>query len=185
MSSFFSPKFKNVPVGAPAPNDQWLYNSFQEQFATGGKAGTNALATSVGALTDAAKGQGAGGMSDVSALFGAIKDASQRQFDEGSAAITEKFGASGLRYSSDMMRSLTDFNIQRNKDLTQTLADLTFKSTESAKQRQLQAAGILEETGSNAALAMHPTSALVQMPSTMSGVIQGIEGAAMIASLFI
>lgn len=147
---------KLQPVPPPAPVMGGLNSLFQSLFGGQGGAG----ATAIGTLSDTAAGKAGspGSATDVSKLFDSIKAASGRTQAEGAGRVAAQFAATGGGMSTDFMHQLASYNLDYGKNLDQTLADLEFKSTESAKQRQLSAAGILEETFGSAAMTYAPTA---------------------------
>jgi hypothetical protein len=155
-----------IKIPPPAP-------FFPEANKALGAALPGVLSSGVGALESAASGS----VTDVSKLFEAIRAESQRSTSEGMASISEQFGASGLRYGSDLMRSLTDYRLQAGKQLTTTLEDLLYKSTESAKTRQLQAGSVLSELGFQASQSYYPTAVVAAGGQSQNPVQAGISGA--------
>ena len=130
---------------------------------SGGGAGGPGAGTGIPELQATALGLpgSPGSATDVNGLFEAIKKASASTQQQGFGQIQAAFAGSGASMSSDMMAALSKYNVDYGSQLNQTLADLLFKSTETAKGRQLAASSTLEETFGNAAMAFAPTGEVV------------------------
>jgi hypothetical protein len=142
------------------------------------------------AKTGSAPGATAGAVKDLQPLLAAMKDASTRGMQEGQAAIEESFGASGMRFSSDLMRSLVDYRLQSNKDLNLQVEDLLYKGTQGAQARALTAGLQGSELFSQAALSYAPTQVIAtgggQGPSPIPGYISAAAStAATIAAIML
>jgi hypothetical protein len=124
---------------------------------------TGGLGSSTGSELGADLGKGlhdiASGL-DVNKIFQSITEANKRFTDEGAAAITEQFGASGLRYGSDLMRNLVDYRLQSQKDLQAQLGKLSFEG-EALKMGGLQ---MLQELATSFA----PSAVVTQGPAGAS-----------------
>jgi hypothetical protein len=133
-----------------------LNQQFQNMIGGAGGTAINTLqATAAGAPGSP------GSATDVSGLFKAIKAASAQTQKEGFGQIQSSFAAAGGGMSSDLMRSLSDYNVNYGAQLDSTLSNLEFQSTESAKNRQMAASMGLEETFGNAAMAFAPSGQVV------------------------
>ena len=185
MPGFGGSKPSATPLKPPAPIMPGMNSLFQSLF--GGKNGAGA--TGVGALTDAAAGKGAGASTVTPEMIAAIRKGAQANQQQGFGQIQNKFAASGMSMSSDLMSSLAKYNVDYGAQTDATVADLQFRGAESAAQRQLGAADILEETFGNAAMAFAPTEAIgVQGGSNLGGAAVGgassIISAMIIAGMF-
>lgn len=203
-----------VPVSPPAPIMPGLNSLFQTLFGSGtgsmganvsgapgmvprgpsgmtpnfrgggGSAPSGAGPVSIDTLTQAAAGQGIGASTVTPEMIAAIRAASANTQKTGFAQIQNKFAASGMSMSTDLMKSLADYNVNFGSQTEATIADLQFKGAESAAGRRLAASNILEETFSNAAMAFAPT----QVVGTQGGNNAGgaaIGGASSIISAMI
>ena len=180
MPGFGGSKPVSTPIKPPAPIMSGMNSLFQSLF--GGKNGAGA--TGVGALTDAASGKGAGASTVTPDMIAAIRKGSEANQQAGFGQIQNKFAASGMSMSSDLMAALGKYNVDYGAQTDQTVAQLQFQGAESAAQRQMGAAGILEETFGNAAMAFAPTEAIgTQGGSNLGGAAAG--GASSIISAMI
>lgn len=180
MPGFGGSKPVSTPIKPPAPIMPGMNSLFQSLF--GGKNGAGA--TGVGALTDAASGKGAGASTVTPDMIAAIRKGSEANQQAGFGQIQNKFAASGMSMSSDLMAALGKYNVDYGAQTDQTVAQLQFQGAESAAQRQMGAAGILEETFGNAAMAFAPTEAIgTQGGSNLGGAAAG--GASSIISAMI
>ena len=180
MPGFGGSKPTSTPLKPPAPIMPGMNSLFQTLF--GGKDGAGAVG--VGALTDAAAGKGAGASTVTPEMIAAIRAGAQANQQAGFGQIQNKFAASGMSMSSDLMASLAKYNVDYGAQTDQTVADLQFRGAESAANRRMGAAGILEETFGNAAMAFAPTEAIgVQGGSNLGG--SAVGGASSIISAMI
>lgn len=74
-------------------------------------------------------------------------EAQQRQVDRNFANLSEAFNVSGNRFSTSFGTAATDYMSQTQKDQAALLAQMTYQSQEAARQRELQAAGMLGNFG--------------------------------------
>jgi hypothetical protein len=137
-----------TPIAPPAPLFPGITSGFRG--APGrelGKAGAQSLKDIISGA-------------DLKGIFSAIQDANQRQVKEDTASIKESFGASGLRYSSDLMKNLTDYQLQNQKQMTSQFAQLGLQN----EQMQLGGLSLLE----NLATSFAPTQVVSQNPAGAS-----------------
>lgn len=159
-----------TPIPPPRPVNSALSGQFTKLF--GGDKGAGA--TGVGALTDIASGKS--GMTDINQIFDSAFAARSRELSEGTGNILEQFGASGMRFSPDAMRSLADYRLQADKNLNAQLSDTLLKSQMFNTQARLQAGGTLEETFGNAAMTYAPSA-------VVSGGASGPSSASQVGSM--
>jgi len=170
MPGFGGSKPTAVPIKPPAAIMPGMNSLFQTLFGGQGGAG----AAGVGALTDAAQGKGAGASTVTPEMIAAIRAGAQSNQQTGFGQIQNKFAASGMSMSTDMMKALSDYNVNYDTQTDETVAKLQFQGAESAANRQMGAAGILEETFGNAAMAFAPTEAIgTQGGSNLGGAAVG------------
>src|SRR5262245_41862660 len=101
-----------TPIAPPAPLFPGITGGFR------GDAGTQLGKSGASALNDIISG------TDMSKLFKQVTDANQYQMKTDEASLKEAFGQSGLRYSSSMMKSLTDYQLQNQKQQTSLFGQL-------------------------------------------------------------
>jgi hypothetical protein len=148
---------KAGPKMIPSPPPAALFPQLQNQYigALGGPGGVGA--TSFGSLGEFAK---TGMPTDIGPLFESLVASRKRFTDIGRSNILEQFGAGGMRYGSDLMNKLVDYEGQLGKDYASILADLVFRSSEAARQRQLQASSLGVDLFREPAMAFYPTAVL-------------------------
>lgn len=186
MAGFGGSKPTATPIKPPAPIMPDLNSLFTQLFggANAGGTGIGSGETAIKTLTDAAGGKGAGASTVTPEMIAAIRKGAAADQTAGFGQIQNKFAASGMSMSSDLMSSLSKYNVDYGAQTNKTVADLQFQGAESAANRQMGAAGILEETFGNAAMAFAPTEAIgVQGGSNLGGAAVG--GASSIISAMI
>lgn len=142
-----SAKLQKLPPPAPL-NPEML--ALFKQYAGG------LAKPSFGTMTEMAK---TGMPTDVGPAWEALMSAGERMRGEGRGNILEQFGSTGMRYSQPLMNSLVDYESQQSKDLLSILANWSMQASESARGRQLTAAGMGTQMFSESAQAYYPTAA--------------------------
>jgi hypothetical protein len=79
--------------------------------------------------------------------FQRSRDIMRREQQEQLAGLKELYGGSGLRYGTDLAREASRLAERTTQNISSLLANLTLGSEEAARQRQLQAGGILGQIG--------------------------------------
>jgi hypothetical protein len=135
-----------TPIAPPAPLFPGITNAFKNNTSLG-TAGAKSL-------NDIVSG------ADLSKLFKQISDANQYQMKTDEASLKEAFGQSGLRYSSSMMKSMTDYHLQNQKQQTSLFGQLGLQN----EQMQLGGLEILNQLATSFA----PTQVVSQNPAGAS-----------------
>jgi hypothetical protein len=179
MPGFGGSKPVSTPITPPKAVMPGLNNLFQTLYGGTNGAGAAGITT----LEQTAQGKGAGASTVTPDMIAAIRQGAAANQKSGFGQIQDKFAASGMSMSSDLMKSLGDYNTNYGAQTDATVANLQFQGAESAANRQLGAAGILENTFSNAALTFAPTEAIgVQGGSNLGGAAAG-AGSSIISAM--
>lgn len=149
----------SVPLSAPAANFPGLNSDFLNLFGGAGGAG----AAAVGTLTETAK---TGLPTDPTAFINAWVGAQKSMHNAGFENVQETFAKQGLGQSSSSVNALGQFENDFQSNMMAQIAQFVMQSQESAANRRVGAANILEETFGNFAGSMHPTSAIGTQSTT-------------------
>lgn len=118
---------------------------------------------------------------DIQPMIDTLVKASQNQYKTGAAQIQNSFAASGMGMSTDLMKSLSDYNVNFGAQQDQAVSQLIMQG----KGLQLGAAQELFETGSNAALNYAPSAQVVGGAANSNLGSAAVQGGSEIGSTLI
>lgn len=157
-----------TPIPPPTPLFPNATNAAEVEGYASGKSGL----TTLGSI---AKG------GNFQKLVDSIVNANQFYLKEGQAAVEEAAGGSGMRFSTDLLRNISDFRLQSQKDLTAQLGSLALQE----QGQQLGAAGVLSGNLMQLATSFAPNSVVTQSPAGPSPFSQLSSAGEAAMSLFL
>jgi hypothetical protein len=113
-----------------------------------------------------------------------LVDANKRSVSESTGNILEQFGSSGLRYSSDLMTKLVDFNNQNTANQSALFAQLQQDATSKAMGAATAGAGMFSDVGTAMTPSAFVTTGGGPAAATVGGLSQLLPMLSMMKVLF-